>query len=67
MTRKKPWIALVQLTWWNIWKERNSRVFNNSAASLSRIHTHILEEARTWKDAGRSNAFDLLQRPREPD
>jgi hypothetical protein len=34
---------------------------------LDRIHASILEEARIWRDAGKTKAFDLLHRPREPD
>lgn len=66
-TTRKHWASLVHLAWWMIWKERNSRVFQNTATSISRIHSNILDEARNWKDAGKTKAFDLLHRPREPD
>ncbi|CAM0911087.1 unnamed protein product [Alopecurus aequalis] len=66
-TLKKNWCALVHLTWWTIWKERNSRIFNNAAESLSRLHANIVAEAKCWRDAGRTGAADLLLRPREPD
>ena len=66
-TLKKNWTALVHLAWWTIWKERNSRIFNNKAESLTRIHSNIVEEAKCWRDAGRSEGADLILRPREPD
>jgi hypothetical protein len=64
---RKSWVSLVHLTWWTLWKERNARIFQNSAAPLSRIFACIVEEASTWRSAGRTRAADLLQRPREPD
>jgi hypothetical protein len=64
---RKHWLNLVQLTCWTIWKERNSRIFQNSAAPLNRVHANIIDEARNWRDAGRTKAHDLLHRPREPD
>lgn len=67
VSRRKSWIALMQLTWWMTWKERNARIFQNTAAPLSRIHASIIEEADAWRNAGKSQASDLLNRPREPD
>ena len=64
---QKSWTALVHLTWWSIWKERNNRIFNNKAEPLSRIHSMIIDEARCWRDAGRTGDADLILRPREPD
>jgi hypothetical protein len=65
--QRKARISLIHLTWWNIWKEGNAQIFHNSASPLSRIHDGILDEAKMWRDAERSRAYDLLGRPREPD
>ena len=64
---KKSWISLVHLTWWTIWKERNSRIFQNKAATFSRLFDCIIEDARQWKAAGKIGVASLLCRPREPD
>ena len=50
---QKNWTTLAHLVWWSIWKERNNRIFNNTAASLSRVHETIVEEARLWSQAGK--------------
>jgi hypothetical protein len=65
--QRKPWISLVHLTWWNIWKERNRRIFQNQAQPLRKIVDNIIAEAMLWREAGRSTTCDLLCRPREPD
>jgi hypothetical protein len=49
--QRKQWTSLAHLTWWTIWKERNSRIFSNKAASLSQIHSNLVDEAKNWKDA----------------
>jgi hypothetical protein len=67
LANQKAWTSLVHLTWWNIKKERNTRIFRNNAAALSHVHAGIIEEAKSWRDARRCKAFDLLHRPQEPD
>jgi hypothetical protein len=39
---------------------------NLVAASLSRIHACVVDEAKLWREAGRSSDADLMHRPREP-
>jgi hypothetical protein len=39
---------------------------NLVAASLSRIHACVVDEAKVWREAGRSSDADLLDRPRDP-
>jgi hypothetical protein len=63
----RHWGSLVQLTWWTIWKERNSRIFQNRTSSISEITGRIFEEARCWSNAAKPKAQELLGRPREPD
>ena len=65
--KRKSWVSLVHLTWWSLRKERNTRIFQNTAAPLSGIYACIVDEAKLWREAGRSGAADLLCRPREPD
>ena len=65
--QKKQWTALIHLTWWMIWKERNARIFGNEASSLRCVHDKVVQEAKLWREAGRSSAADLLLRPRESD
>jgi hypothetical protein len=64
--KRKGLAALVQLTWWIVLKEGNARIFQNIAASLSRIHACVVDEAKLWREAGRSSDADLMHRPREP-
>jgi hypothetical protein len=33
---------------WEVWKERNARVFHNHASTATTIITKIKEEARLW-------------------
>ena len=40
------------LTIWEIWKERNARIFNNRAAAPQELIAKIKEEGRTWFLAG---------------
>jgi hypothetical protein len=64
---RKAWLAVIHLTWWNIWKERNRRIFQNQAMPLRQLIPTIINDAKLWRDAGKSKAADLLCRPREPD
>jgi hypothetical protein len=61
----------IGVPWYNslggIWKERNSRIFQNRASSISEITGRIFEEARCWSTAAKPKAHELLGRPREPD
>jgi hypothetical protein len=65
--KHRGWIALTQLVWWTIWKERNKRIFQAREDSMANIIATILGEADQWLIAGRRKVCELLQRPREPD
>jgi hypothetical protein len=52
MCKMKSWITLVQLAWWTVWKEGNTRIFQNTAATLRTIHARIIDETKSWRDAG---------------
>jgi hypothetical protein len=52
---------------WELWKERNDRIFNQMSKSPSQVFYKIIETATDWCAAGRILVHDLLNRPREPD
>jgi hypothetical protein len=52
---------LVVLVWWNIWRERNSRVFTDAVKQATELATWIREEGGQWIDAGCSRLSALLQ------
>jgi hypothetical protein len=43
---------MIILVSWEIWCERNARIFRNSASSPSSILAKIKEEGRAWVKAG---------------
>jgi predicted negative regulator of RcsB-dependent stress response len=49
---KKAMASLAMLVSWEIWKERNARVFRNNASTLSMLVTKIKDEAVIWSLAG---------------
>ena len=64
---RRAWSALVQLIWWNTWKERNARIFNNVTSSVPQVQQRIIEELLLWTLAKRTKIAQLMNRPREPD
>jgi hypothetical protein len=52
--------SLTLLVTWEIWNERNARVFNNRHASSMVILEKIKEEAKLWVAAGAKNLSNLL-------
>ncbi|WVZ90528.1 hypothetical protein U9M48_036821, partial [Paspalum notatum var. saurae] len=49
---KKGLRSLIILVCWEIWKERNSRVFNRAEAPLNRVLSKIKDEAGLWSLVG---------------
>jgi hypothetical protein len=47
--------ALVLLVSWELWKERNARIFRNEVRSLLTITNQIKEEGELWIQAGFSH------------
>jgi hypothetical protein len=45
---------------WEIWKDRNERVFNNKSSLPSAIMHKIREEGKDWVLAGAKGPADLL-------
>jgi hypothetical protein len=60
---KKAMASLAMLVSWEIWKERNGRVFRNNASTLSMLVTKIKDEAAIWSLAG-AKALSVVM-PRE--
>lgn len=44
--------SLIMLVIWEIWKERNNRVFRKSSRSVQQLVSTIQDEAKTWAYAG---------------
>lgn len=63
----KAWSSFVQILWWNIWKERNARIFRNESTRPTDTVLRIIEEAKLWHAAGKTKVLKLFSRPREPD
>jgi hypothetical protein len=40
--------TIVILTIWNIWKERNGRVFENKIKTMEQFLDHLRQEANQW-------------------
>ncbi|QHO20170.1 Putative ribonuclease H protein [Arachis hypogaea] len=45
---KKMWMSVFFAVIWNIWLERNARIFKNARASLEVIHTRTLMSYTEW-------------------
>lgn len=53
MGKPKNMRALVTLALWELWKHRNSIVFEGASPSLEVVITRIVEEGNAWNRAGR--------------
>ncbi|WVZ95337.1 hypothetical protein U9M48_041118 [Paspalum notatum var. saurae] len=51
--------ALILLTWWMLWKERNARIFNRGASSPHAVLDRLLAEASLWSLAGFNALWSL--------
>jgi len=49
---RKAFDSLVFIIGWHLWKERNSRTFNNKLSSPAEVLLTIIEEAHLWILAG---------------
>jgi hypothetical protein len=47
--------SLLQLTAWEIWKERNRRIFQKEELSVEELAIRIRDEAALWNMAGEKN------------
>jgi len=53
--------SMIMLASWEIWKERNNRVFNRKCNSCVQVFRAIQEEAKVWIRAGNKGLAELLQ------
>lgn len=58
--QRQPFDSLVLLGCWEIWKERNRRVFTSTCMQPTELSAHIRAEGRNWISAGFSTLGDLL-------
>ena len=63
ITHRKAIASLAMLIAWEIWMERNTRVFRNEHSTFARVVAKIKEEANLWSLAG-AKALSILM-PRE--
>ena len=54
--------SVLMLVMWEIWKERNARVFRNTASPTTIISAKIKEEAHLWALAGAKHLSALMSR-----
>lgn len=52
--------SMLILVIWELWRERNERVFRNTSRSVQQIVSSIQDEARLWASAGNKGLIDLL-------
>ncbi|KAM0908011.1 hypothetical protein ACQ4PT_015727 [Festuca glaucescens] len=60
---KKGVGSLLILTCWNIWRERNARIFRDKQCSVLQISRCIKDEAQEWAFAGAKALRKLLWEP----
>ena len=59
---RKAMASLTLLVVWEIWNERNARVFNKKFASPVVILEKIKREARMWVTAGAKHLGEIMPR-----
>jgi hypothetical protein len=57
---RKSVASLAMLILWEVWKERNNRVFNNKRAPSQVVFDRVKAEARLWVLAGAKNLGYLM-------
>jgi hypothetical protein len=57
---RKGVASLAMLILWEVWKERNNRVFNNKRAPSQVVFDRVKTEARLWMLAGAKNLGNLM-------
>jgi hypothetical protein len=55
-THRRNFDTVAILVHWRIWKERNSRVFDNTGHSHREVFEAIRDDIRLWQSAGRVEA-----------
>ena len=67
LSNSKGWGGLAVAIWWFTWCERNARIFQSKASTVSAVFNLMIDEFRIWNQAGRHRFQLFLDRPREPD
>jgi hypothetical protein len=49
--REKKKLGILFTFWWNIWKERNHKIFEHKEASVSRLASEIIEAVKNLEVA----------------
>lgn len=62
-TRRHGVRSMVMLTVWEIWKERNNRVFNKINRTPEQVFSEVQDEARVWIRAGNKGVEMVLPSP----
>jgi hypothetical protein len=63
MSKRQGVSSMVILMIWEIWSERNGRIFRREARSLQQLLHSIQDEARTWAFAGNRELGEILPMP----
>lgn len=58
--KKQGLRSLIMLVMWEVWRERNARVFRKECRSIQRIMEGIYDEAKAWAYAGNEGMQLLL-------
>ena len=59
---RRPLVSLMMLISWEIWKERNARVFRNTAVPVGVLVAKIKEECSLWSLAGAKHLCNIMLR-----
>jgi hypothetical protein len=59
-TRKKGIQSMTMLIIWEIWRERNNRIFNKTSRSVDQVFGTIQDEAKLWIWAGNKGLQEVL-------
>jgi hypothetical protein len=59
---RKSLVSLIMLVSWEVWNERNARVFPNVATLPTIVASKIREEAALWSLAGAKNLGSIMPR-----
>jgi hypothetical protein len=54
--------SIAMLVSWEIWKERNPRVFSNNASTMAMVIDKIKDEAALWSLAGAKALSNVMPR-----
>ena len=59
---RKALASMLMLVFWELWNERNVRVFKNVTTTVTMVTSKIKEEARIWALAGARHLCDVMPR-----